>query len=670
MAAGLTPVDSVSQPIQAYAGKVLDSQAKVDLVNNLKALPNPPVMDMPPVGARLPDGFVPGAAIAPQFQGVAFTKPVAESLQNILGSGLGDAPVVGGVMRATGLLKENLFLGSGFHGVQELKQAAFANPGLLGVIPVKGIKAAAQATWGTVIPGAADTFRTANADTFDFWANQGVTGLAKGGNRGADIEGAMQTALKAAPLRSVLGGASGASLGYAEGKKQGLNDGDLLKRTLLGGVGGAVLSATLGPQITKGIFEREIPMLKVLTAENLRAAGNDPQAIATFVNTTFGGQNLAAIARSRVTQDVLRLGALSPDWWEGWARQIGRGAQGFVGQGGDLGKLSRGYWLRNATIQGAFGLEGLNYAFNGHLTNGNEPGHALDLEITGVVGPNAAGQRRYVDILGPIRPLAQLAMSGNIGQFAGTRASLPVSLALQDIPNKDYAGQPVVPPGTKPWKALGEYAINAGQRVAPIGLQQLTQTAMTDQNAPDLSQAPTAGKTAGETAFTMATGMRTSAGPAPQALYDQRDNIVQDVLPKWQDQLRNSEPFQKATPDERTRMLAQATTDVTNDVNNQLGLPLKAKDLGLPPKYYGVKDPKQTMAIDKAVGAYTAWQRDPKNVVRPSAAELKLAYRYQGEETTAYKKALQKQQQAGDKLKTAIAADVQGLPQFTAPKAA
>jgi len=246
-----------------------------------------------------------------------------------------------------------------------------------------------------------------------------------------------------------------------------------------------------------------VPTLKVLTYGIQKSAGADSEAAAGFVNNVFGGQNLTAIARSKTVQDVARLVALSPDWWESWANQVGSAVKG-----GASGRMGRAYWMRTGALDGAFMLEGLNYALNGHPTTGNEPGHQLDLEVTGAydrlglahVDPKTGRPYRvYADILGPIKTLIQAPFDP--GHFAQGRESIPLSVGLQTLTNRDYRGQPIVQPGT-PWPVgLAQQGAHALQRIAPIGPS-------------SLDQSTTRGDPLGVAALSSVTGIRTSHGGA------------------------------------------------------------------------------------------------------------------------------------------------------------
>src|SRR5262245_19636761 len=76
--------------------------------------------------------------------------------------------------------------------------------------------------------------------------------------------------------------------------------------------------------ITNVTFNRIVPFWKLSTYQILKdSMGGNGRAAAEYVNQVFGGLNLNVIARSKFTQDLLRLSVLTPDWTESWVRQAG-----------------------------------------------------------------------------------------------------------------------------------------------------------------------------------------------------------------------------------------------------------------------------------------------------------------------------------------------------------
>src|SRR5207253_8967370 len=116
---------------------------------------------------------------------------------------------------------------------------------------------------------------------------------------------------------------------------------------------------------------------------------------------------------------------------------------------------------------------------------GNQPGHELDLQIPADHIPgapqSAQGGMAYVDVLGPVKPMAQLVISGgDVGSFAKNRAGIAPSLTIAGLENRNAAtGGQLVPPGTAPLEAgapIGAYepglAIPAGEQTPLRAYQQ------------------------------------------------------------------------------------------------------------------------------------------------------------------------------------------------------
>jgi hypothetical protein len=297
--------------------------------------------------------------------------------------------------------------------------------------------------------------------------------------------------VKGTAIRGAAGGAFGFSAGYNANKddptKNAFEEG--LKTGGLGALGAASTRI-----ISDAVFQRYLPMMKVTTFQLMKHAAG-PEAAAEYVNDAFGGQNLAAMGRSKTVQDALRVIALAPDWQEGWIKQVGNALKP-----GALGDLNRQYWS-NALVSHAVFLEGMNAALSGHMTNDNGTGHEFDLELTGLydkmgvahVDKNTGQSYRvYASILGPYKGMLQpiveagQALAGAPGHNAGTVGAAAANMAssrMGILPSEvgaltadtDWKGSPVVPRGTDPWKAA---ALRIGQsfaRLAPIGVQTATQ---------------------------------------------------------------------------------------------------------------------------------------------------------------------------------------------------
>lgn len=496
IAAGKTPQDSVSGPFSHYAGAVLRSKARAQFINDLKAAKGQGI-DVMRAGARgagnkMPAGWEWGGNIIPndaRFSQYWFEPKMANVLKNITEKS--SSPLQRGAFGAANEFKRSL-LGMGmFHLVTEEGQSI----GAAG--PLKAPKLIARSLWNMWGPNYAK-FRLDNIDLFQAAADANVTLAFKG--HSADVGTTLGDQLKSRAVRGGVMGSIGGAYGYSQAKGQGQSDQDAIRSAIAWGVGTGVAGATLGNALERAVFDRAIPTLKVMTWGLLKDKYG-PMATGAFVNRTYGGNSLAAIGRSPTVQSILRGTLLAPDWWEGWVRQVGNAFA--PGMSGDL---SRRYWVQTLGTA-AFTLEGLNLAFNGHPTTDNGPGHQLELEVSGLYDklgwqrrdPSTGGQQRvYWDILGPLRPLATLAISAgkaatspvgganvlpgigdNLGQtagaFAGSRISPWIDLVGQQASGKDYFGKDLVPPGLDPTHQLAQRITKELGGFEPAPAQQYVQ---------------------------------------------------------------------------------------------------------------------------------------------------------------------------------------------------
>lgn len=610
-AAGFNPVDSFSGPLQHYVGRVASSEAKYQLVESLKNA-GPPAAIPYTAGMKLPNGWVAGSSTVPQFAKYAFPESVAKAINNIVGgSGMRDYAITRLGLNAQAVGKSILFSLSGFHNVTELRQAINAN-GIKGV-PILGT------TIKHGLSGAAwDNFRLTEADGLAQAARSGVTGLA-GDTKALDVGSSGLSPGATMALHSATGAVSGAATGYSTASLAGKDDRTKLEYTLAGALGGAAVGPLMKP-IANSLWERQVPTLKYLTWKTQVAAGRDPEAAAKFVNNTYGGQNLAAIARSKTVQDVARTLLLAPDWWESWARQIKN-----VAAKGDTGVMARQYWARTAIIN-AFTLEGLNYAFNHHFTSQNDPDHANQLEVTGLYKQmgvdrrdpkTGAPIREYMSVIpAPIESLMNLATGGlpSLGKFAMGRASTPVRAGIQFFTNSNYAGRPIVPQYTPPLEAAKLEAANALGQISPIGVQQLETSGATSEPA-------------GLAALATATGLRTSqaskstyAGPQlSQSAYDTLSNNGLQWTPS---PVGDSVRGIGLTRDERTRY--QTTVD---DGTERI-----IRTLGQTPSWQKLPPLQKQKALDDLVSKYRSYAADQVFAGIPAEemkARFKAAFRTQ-----------------------------------------
>ena len=215
------------------------------------------------------------------------------------------------------------------------------------------------------------------------------------------------------------------------------------QEAMMWGIGGAafggVLSTPMGigkeqrsivEHIANRTFDNLIPYMKYTTYE-MYAPKFGGRAAAEFANEVFGGQNVLAIGRSRLVQDAMRLAVLAPDWQEGWARLVGNGLFNW-GADAPQGKMARLY-RRNAMVQSAVLLEGMNLAMNGTWSWQNDPNGTLMVQATnfydlmgfGRTNPRTGEEYRpHWDILGPYRGMLEPAVESSRWLLAATYQGL------------------------------------------------------------------------------------------------------------------------------------------------------------------------------------------------------------------------------------------------------
>jgi hypothetical protein len=383
-------------------------------------------------------------------------------------------PGLAGLAKLSGQIKQVGLTGSPFHFVQEQLQAArlgmatdpAQTPQLMGRALANGVNPAAYKSWLTT-PAIADVAAHAASD-----------GVTFGKNAGEAID--LISGVKGMAIRGAIGGVGGAVSTYGVQRARGVPEEEARNQAILAGALGAVSAGPLGAVIGPATFERQIPTLKILGYKMLTDGGVAGPDAASMVNNQFGGQNLNRMARDPNFQAILRSVALAPDWWESWFRNAGTAIPG-VPVSMTAGNAAR----KNVavTVAGAaMTLEGLNYLFTGHGTADNAPNHQLDLEIPASMIPGAPQGSQplvHVDVLGPLKPLAQVAVSGgDIGAFVKSRLSAPAGFAVGALQNKNpVTGAPLVQPGTPPLQAAGQYAASELGSVMPAGAQGIMQGA-------------------------------------------------------------------------------------------------------------------------------------------------------------------------------------------------
>src|SRR2546426_3126948 len=145
-------------------------------------------------------------------------------------------------------------------------------------------------------------------------------------------------------------------------------------------------------------------------------------------------------------------------------------------------KLNRKYWTEQV-LAGAFGLESLNMAFNGHFSDQNGPGRWYYLEMTGLYDKmgwehknpaNGQDYRVYMDVLGPYRGFLQA--PSDPGSFFFNRLGIwPGFVRDAGQENDPYTHKPIVPEG-EDWQEKLKTQLGRGfERIAPIGAGQVIQ---------------------------------------------------------------------------------------------------------------------------------------------------------------------------------------------------
>jgi murein DD-endopeptidase MepM/ murein hydrolase activator NlpD len=423
-----------------------------------------------------PAGWIPGGQLNMGLAGTYLSPDVATVVRNTLQQGT-NIPVLQGLSAAQGVVKQVGLTGSTFHWVQEMLQGA-----RLGVATAPGetLPMLGQAVVNSVNPGAYTAMRT-SAEWAPWWEQASKAGATQ---LSGQLEGEAQDVmhgLSGVAIRSSIG-AAGSGLGtYATETAQGTPQSQAVSDSFRNALFGAVAAGPLAEVLSPAIFERQIPTLKVMGFRAMVESGVSDQAAATMVNQTFGGQNLVRIARSPDVQAMVRAVTLAPDWWEGWGRNVAS-----LVRPGEVGDAARKYAAATA-ISSVVSLEGLNKLFTGHFSDQNQPGHEFELEIPKSSVPGAptdpnSGTMLHVDMLGPLKSIAQLATSGNVGQFAQGRESTATSailnaggaLAGQPVTNS-ATQQPIVAKGSTPLQALGQAGLYEAGRVTPAGPSGVTQ---------------------------------------------------------------------------------------------------------------------------------------------------------------------------------------------------
>jgi len=483
-AAGVKYANSVSDAFGHYAEHVESSRANALFLKDMKRLAPGTTIRWNRSLKNLPAGWVRGDDKSiggmKQWQNVAFSPEMANVLKNIVERPSAD-PRVDNWMRMVSNAKHAILAPSLYHFVNEERQ-------VLSAAGAKGLPTVGKSLVYTLFPGMERKF----------WADPATMQEAKRAmDAGLVLMRRMPDAGEVtAGTRATMAGFGGATAGTKQyldergdpTKTEQQRIEDSLKAAGVGALGGAAAST-----LSKRLWETSVPYMKFMTWKLMESSMGEREA-ARYVNNTFGGLNLEAIARSPGLQKVMRIGVFAPDWTESWIRQVGnaflpgpRGTSvtsglshsipmipGFSQAPRNVAEASRQFWLRTA-VAGAFTLEGLNLALNGHFSDKNGPGNELLLETTGLYDKmgwdrrddQGHPQRMYEDILTVFRGLLNAPIDP--GKWVGGRQGLAPSITENAISGKDWRGQPVAPTGSSPIEEAEWRTAYALSRLAPAG---------------------------------------------------------------------------------------------------------------------------------------------------------------------------------------------------------
>src|SRR5262252_261397 len=372
-------------------------------------------------------------------------------------------PLGGAILRGIGTAKGTLFSLSNFHTLTEALNAAFTSPQTL-------------ANYGRAL--ASDRFaqglRGSMADTFDAAARAGVTGLAEHA-RPEDVGSQIGNTLWRRVIAGGVSGVGGAAAGYTETKLTGGTDEEAWANAAKGGVAGLALAGlpigrrgTIPEILQSALWDRAVPLAKATAWDALTKGGLDPQAAAQVVNERFGGLNYAAMGRSPTLLDAQRLTLMASDWNEATVRQLASAIFGGAGQGVRAGFLAK-------TIAGMMvATEAANYAFSGHSTLENEPGHQFEVEVQ-----NPNGGTLHFGIL-PGNVQAYLNLANTMVGDPTKRGTAPTNFIVNRLSAPVGAGidAAFTAAGRPPFQVARAGPIAYLENVAPIGISQAFQSTL------------------------------------------------------------------------------------------------------------------------------------------------------------------------------------------------
>lgn len=462
-------------------------------------------------------------------------------------------------------------------------------------------------------------------------------------------------------VRSGIGGAAGFGSGYESAKLQGQSDSDAITRGLIAGGIGAALGPTLSQGLHQALWERGVPLSRVLTFKTLVESGAPQAEAARFVRDLEGGGQLEELVSSPSMQRAVRLVAMAPDWLISQFRLGGAaatgaaktipGAQKVLGPMAANEQAARDFWVKSVGV-GMLATEVLQQMLTGHTTLQNQPGNQFMVEV-----PNGQADKRGMPnyttwsmLPGNVAPILDLAAGTTagasqgdptraLGSFVHNRLSPVVEIGSDLYKNTDFRGQPLVAPGTPPQNAVPQIAASVASRFSPIGISTPQQ---------ELQQgAPLPAVIAGTL------GVKVGHTDPATALMRQRDQLVATRWPALEQRIRQTSDFQTADQARQQQILTSQQNRLQSDAAYEVGLPPVAT--GLPPKYQGVSDPMRQEEIDRAIARVDAFNRDYRSG-RPTSQDFQLAARYSGNLNPAYVRAngqRMQQNRSLDQLRTA-----------------
>ena len=452
-------IPAVAEQVQQMRGDLRDEAART-LVRNLqdqgKAAPiaNAP-RDFRTVTDN-PNTYLANYAFSPDVVGPI--KAVTDMSQ-IAGNPLGSA-----ILKTLGTAKGTLFSLSNLHTLTEGLNAAFTSPQTL-----------ANYARAFVSDSFAQGLRGSMAETIDKAAAAGVTQLAER-VRPEDVGSQIGNQLWRRVVSGGVSGAGGAAAGYTETKLSGGSEEEARANALKGGVAGLALGGiplggrgTIPEILQSALWDRAVPLAKATAWDALTKGGMDAGQAADVVNQRFGGLNYAAMGRNPTLLDAQRLTLMASDWNEATVRQLGSAIFGGEGSG-----VTRAFLAK--TIAGMMtATEAANYAFSGHSTLENQPGHQFEVELH---DPNG-GYLHFGILPGNVQAYLNLANNlvsdpnrqrGNtLTNFVVNRLSAPVGAGIDAA--LTAAGKP-------PFWVAKAGPVAYGEQVAPVGIQQAFQSTL------------------------------------------------------------------------------------------------------------------------------------------------------------------------------------------------